>query len=434
LEYNLTKVNSHSRELEIILKYDEVKPVYQEVLNKYIKNSTVPGYRKGKTPLHILMKTYSNSIEEDFKDELVNRFSKKYFEESKEYPIDYIKVTQLDYKENEDTKFKILYDVYPEFELQKYKDMEIEKPFVITTDEEVDYEINHILEKERELRDADIAEDDKYVITADIQETDEAGTPIIGKSEKDAKIGLNDPSVLQKVRTALINTKVGDEIKISLSEEESQTKQKVNFVIIVRKVEKIIYPELTEEFIKKVTRNEETTVEGLKENLRKKIQAYFDETSLNALKNNIYDELVKNNPFEVPDVLVNTYLDDVIANMKNQQQQNKNFMSSSNEAEYKKQHRESAEFSIKSLIIKSKILEAEKISVDDIDLSIYAEKEASRLGMDKEKILGYIKTSNQIKEGILENKFIDFMKENNKMIETDLKTKSENDKKIISLT
>jgi trigger factor len=430
LEYNLTKVNSCSRELEVILKYDEVKPVYQEILNKYIKNSNIPGYRKGKTPLHMLMKTYSGSIEEDFKEEIINKFSKKYFEENKQYPIDYIKVIQIDYKENEDMKFKIQYDVYPEFELQKYKDIEIEKPFVITTDEEIDYEIKRILEQEKSLAEADIAENDKYFITADIQETDEAGTPIIGKNEKDATVALNDTAILQKVRTALINSKVGDEVKISLSEEESQTNQKVCFVITVKKVEKIIYPELTEDLIKKVTRNEETTVDGLKENLRKKIQAYFDETTLNAFKNNVYGELVKNNPFEVPSVLVNHYLDDVVANMKNQQQKNKNFLSSFNETEYKKQHKDSAEFSIKSLMLKSKILEEEKISVDDIDLSVYAEKEASRLGMDKEKILGYLKTSDQIKDTILENKFMDFIKENNKIIETDLKTKLE--KKIIT--
>ena len=432
MEYNLTKVNSCSRELEVILKYDEVKPVYQEVLDKYIKKSNIPGYRKGKVPLHILMKNFSASIEEDFKDEVVNTFSKKYFEENKQYPIDYIKVAQLDYKENEDMKFKVIYDVYPEFELQKYKDMEIQKPFIKTSDEEVEYEVNRILEQEKSLTVAEVAEDEKHIVTADIQEIDDAGTPVIGKNEKDAKIALNDPAVLQKVRTAIIKSKVGDEIKISLSEEESQTKQKVNFVISVKQVEKIVYPELTEDFIKKVTRNEESTVEGLKENLRKKIQMYFDDTSDNAFKNNLYDELVKNNPFDVPNIMLTNYLDDVVANMKNQQQKNKNFLSSFNEAEYKEQHRESALVSIKSFILKFKIVEAEKLTVDDVDLSIYAEKEATRLGMEKEKILGYIKTSEQIKENILENKFLEFMKENNKIIETDLKEKMENDKKIIN--
>jgi trigger factor len=430
LEYNLTKINSCSRELEVTLTYDEIKPVYQEVLNKYTKNINVPGYRKGKVPHNILMKTYSASIEEEFKEEVVNKFSKKYFDENKQFPIDYIKVKQLDYKENEEMKFKVVYDVYPEFELQKYKDIEIQKPFIKISDEDVESEVNRILEQERTLTPSDVAKDEKHLITADIQETDETGTPITGKSEKDAKIGLNDPAVLQKVKTALINSKVGDAIKISLSEEESQTKQKVSFIINVKQVEKIIYPDITEDFIKKVTHNEESSPEGLRENLRKKIQMYFDDSSNTAFKNNIYDELIKNNPFDVPTVMVNNYLDDIVANMKNQQQKNKNFLSSFNEAEYKEQQRVSAEISLKCFILKSKIFEAEKINVDDVDLSIYAEKEASRLGMDKEKILGYIKTSEQIKENILENKFIDFMKENNKIIETDIKAKIEEDKKI----
>ena len=433
LEYNLTKINSCSRELEVILTYDEIKPVYQQILNKYIKNSTIPGFRKGKVPLNILLKTYSASIEEDFKEEVVNNFSRKYLEENKQFPLDYIKVSSLDYKETENFKFKVTYDVYPEFELQKYKGLDIQKPFIKATDEEVEFEFGRLLEQHRSLEPADTADDDKHVVTADIQETDEAGTVIKGRSEHDAKISLNDPAVLQKVRTSLTSSKAGDEVKISLSEDESQTNQKVSFVVSVKKIEKIVYPELTEDFVQKAARNPEiTTIEGLKENLRNKIQAYFDESANNAFKHNIYDELVKNNPFDVPAVIVNNYLDDLVTNMKQQQQKNKNFLASFNDAEYREQHKEHAEFSIKSLMLKTKIVEAEKLTVDDIDLSIYAEKEAARLGMDKEKILGYIKTSEQIKEAILENKFVDFMKENNNTIDTDLKQKTETDKKIIT--
>jgi FKBP-type peptidyl-prolyl cis-trans isomerase (trigger factor) len=107
-------------------------------------------------------------------------------------------------------------------------------------------------------------------------------------------------------------------------------------------------------------------------------------------------------------------------------------MSPFNEAEYREQNRESALFGVKSILLKVKIIKVEKLDVDDVDLSIYAEKEAARLGMDKEKILGYIKTSEQIKYSILENKFLDFIKGNNRIVEIDMNEQIKNDLKIIT--
>ena len=120
MESNLTKVNSCIRELEISVKHDEVKPVYEETLNNYIKSAAIPGFRKGKAPVSMLMKMYGDSIDADFKEEVINKFSKEYFEEAKVYPISRIKLITLDYPDGQDMKFKIQFEVYPEFELKQY--------------------------------------------------------------------------------------------------------------------------------------------------------------------------------------------------------------------------------------------------------------------------------------------------------------------------
>ncbi len=430
MESNLTKVNSCIRELEVSAKYDEVEPIYKETLEKYIKNAAIPGFRKGKAPIHMLMKMFSDSIDADFKEESINRLSKNFFEESKVYPISHIKLLNLDYKEKEDMKFKIQFEVYPEFDLKKYKDLEIEKPVINATDEEVEHEIQHILESERKLEPAEKAVDEKHLVTADVQELDPSGIPLIGKMEKDAKVALNDKGIIEEVKTALLNCASGDEIKVKLGADKTPSGQEINLSFVVMNVEKIVYPELDETLIKKVTRNAETTIDGLKKSLRERIQAYYNETAENEFRNNMLRVLVDNNDFDVPDTMINNYLEDLIENIKNQQP-NKTLPSTFDTIEYKQKNRANAVLSLKSFILRSKIIETEKIAVDDVDLSDYADKEAARLGMDKEKILSYLKSSDQIKDSILLRKFDSFMKDNNKIIEKDLREEKE-DNKIIT--
>ena len=431
MESNLTKVNSCIRELEVSVKNEEVQPIYQETLNNYIKNAAIPGFRKGKAPLSMLMKMYADSIDGDFKEEVINRFSKQYFEESKVYPISRIKLITLDFKEGGDEmKFKIQFEIYPEFDLQKYKGLEVEKPVITATDEEVNHELEHILESERKLESAEKVTDDKFLVTADVQELDETGLPLIGKMEKDAKVSLNDKNIVENVRKALLNISIGDEVKVKIPADESPAQKEINLSFIITKIEKIVYPDWNEDLIKKATRNMETTLEGLKKSLNSRIQAYYDETSENEFRNNLLRVLVDNNDFDVPDTMIENYLEDLIENLKNQQP-NKTLPSSFDSIDYKQKNRQNAVLSLKSFVLRSKIIEIEKITVDDVDLSDYAEKEAARLGMDKEKILNYLKTSDQIKDSILLKKFDTFMKENNKIIEKDLREIKE-DNKIIT--
>ncbi len=427
MESNLTKVNSCIRELEISAKHDEVEPIYQETLDKYIKNAAIPGFRKGKAPVTMLMKMYGESIDADFKEESINRLSKQFFEESKVYPISHIKLLTLDYKQGEDMKFKIQFEVYPEFELNKYKDLEIEKPVINATDEEVEHELEHILDAERKLEPAEKATDEKHLVTVDVQELDATGVPLIGKMEKDAKIDLSDKGIVEEVKTALLNTMAGDEVKVRIGADKTPSKQEINLSLVVMKIEKIVYPELDEALIKKVTRDAETTLEGLKKSLHARIQDYYNETSENEFRNNMLRVLVDNNDFDVPDTMVDNYLEDLIENIKNQQP-NKTLPSSFDVLDYKQKNRANGVLSLKSFVLRSKIIETEKMTVDDVDLSDYADKEAVRLGMDKEKILHYLKSSEQIKDSILLRKFDTFMKENNKIIEKDLREQKEENK------
>jgi len=427
LESNLTKLNSFLRELEVKADYKEIEDIYNNTVDSYLKEASVPGFRKGKAPLHMIMKLYSDSIDESFKEKAINNLAKKYFDENNIHPISYLKLLDVDYTQGKNLNFKVQFEVIPEFELTKYKGLEIEKPYIKVTDEEIEEEIERIKESESKLEVAEKALDDKYVITADVQELDPTGIPLIGKMEKDAKVKLNDQAIIEDVRKSLINCSVGDEVKVKIEADKSPSGKEINLSFIVTKVEKIVYPELDEALIKKITKDKESTLEGLKNFISNIIQSYYNNQMDIEFRNNIFSVLCDHNSLEIPETMIDNYLEDMIEDLKNHQPK-KVLPPNFDSIDYKQKNRENAIFNLKAMFIRSKIIELEKITVDDVDFAEYAEKESKRFGMDKEKLLNYIKSSEDIKNNLLSKKFEQFIIENNNIIEKNLREQNNNQK------
>ena len=70
------------------------------------------------------------------------------------------------------------------------------------------------------------------------------------------------------------------------------------------------------------------------------------------------------------------------------------------------------------------IAKQENIVVTDDDLKVLAEKEAEQTGIPVDKLVKYYKDSNR-DTALLEDKVIEFLKTNNKIIEKNIKDKTE---------
>ena len=86
-----------------------------------------------------------------------------------------------------------------------------------------------------------------------------------------------------------------------------------------------------------------------------------------------------------------------------------------------------AEWNAKWQIIMEKLADKENLKVEDSDLEELAAKEADKTGISKDKLLKYYKESNR-GAAILEDKVIQFLKDNNNLNEIDADEKIKKDK------
>jgi trigger factor len=427
LETTVTKVSSCLKEIEITAKDEEIQKYYKDTLDKYVKNVSLPGFRKGKAPMPMLMKLFGTAIEDDFKETVINEQIKKTIEAEKIQPVSPAKVIKEEYKKGESFYFKVQIETFPEFELKQYKGLEFEKQIFKAKEEEMEEEFRRLMESQRILTDDTKAIDDNYTITLDVQEVDKTGVPIIGHRNENQTVALNDKNVDPEIKEKLSNVSVNDVVQIRFAAQENPPKPELNVDLIIKKVQKISYPELNEELIKKISGNKFSTVEEFKKDILNLIQKQYDNLTENMLASVIDEELIKKNDFDVADTMVENYLNGMIEETKNSQP-NKTLPSGFKVEDYKNQNRAYAINRIKAYYIHNKISEVENLKVDDVDLNLHAETEAQRTGISKERLLSYYKSSDNVIERLIQKKFDQFIRDNNKIIEKEYTGNAEENK------
>ena len=130
--------------------------------------------------------------------------------------------------------------------------------------------------------------------------------------------------------------------------------------------------------------------------------------SENILKNELINQVVKLNFFEVPETVLNFYLDSLIEDLKKKYQK-------VDEAKIREEYKEIGSAHIRWDYLFHQIAEKEKIEIAKEEIEKWAEKFAQDYKMEKEKaeeLLGTPQNIKRIRENILEDKVIDFLLKN----------------------
>jgi trigger factor len=113
LESNVKELSASENEIEISLKFDDVKNDIEAEVKKQTKNIQVPGFRKGKVPKNILKQRFGDSLEFEASEKIANKHFWEIAKEKDLNPIGQPTMTDFDFKPGEDLNFKVKYEVLP---------------------------------------------------------------------------------------------------------------------------------------------------------------------------------------------------------------------------------------------------------------------------------------------------------------------------------
>ena len=307
--------------LKITLPAEEVNKGFKKAVAKIAGQVNIPGFRKGKAPRNIIEMHYGKEAVKQEAFELVaNQCYTEALEQEKLIPVSDPKVEDSVFEENKDMELTIKVTLKPEVKLGDYKELHVEKESVEVTDEAVEEQVQGLRSRHAKMVEA---EEDAVIEKGDFAIIDFAGTvdgePFSGGEGKGYPLEVGSNSFIPGFEDQLVGLKKGDstDVDVTFPEEyfvkELAGKQAI-FKVNVQDVKRKELPELTDEYV--AANSDCKTVEELRASYKERMQKAAENNAQIAYEKALIDLAVANAEFEVPEIMIEDRVTQMIDEMR----------------------------------------------------------------------------------------------------------------------
>ena len=437
MKLEVKELDSLKRKLDITIPEDvvteRINNAYQE-LNRQMK---MPGFRPGKIPRHILEKQVPVQSFTNMFQELLQEYYEKALRESGLVPVGAPEIDNSDFqdvKKNNPLKFSVTLDTKPEIKVNNYKGLKMNKVEIDLPDEEVQAGINSILEQYGSYEhhdDGHKAEKGDY-LTVDFDGFFD-GEPLENGSAKDMTIRIGDNKMIKGFEDELLGHKLGEEFKakailpanwnnkinrvrIPIPGSKDKTPEDIAiFNVKIKEIKKMNVPVLTDDIAEKEGFD---SIDNFKRGVKTKLQSMYEQREEMRIKEEIFNQLVKDNPIDAPDSMVNSELKFMLEGMKFQIGESGMTLEDSgfDEEKAKEEWRDKAENNSKGYILLENIGTLENIHVSQFDLEeefkSLAEQSKQKPEDVKNRMMANPEVIKHTSSKILGRKVLDFLYSN----------------------
>jgi len=380
--------------------------VYQQAKGQF----AIDGFRKGKAPRSIIEKHHGEGV--FFEDAINDLISENYGKTLTELGLEVVGAPSADFSEvakGQGFTVTITVPCFPIVEVKDYKGVEIEKIEQEVMDEDVEREIENL-----QKRNARIAIVERAAQEGDTVVLDYAGfvgeEQFEGGTAERQELKLGSGMFIPGFEEQLIGVAAGGDkdVVVTFPEEyhapDLAGKEAV-FHCHVHEVKEEQLPELDDEFAKDVS--EFDTLEELKQSHRERLESYAKAGSESAMKDAALAKVVEANEVEIPAAMIEDEMDRMSQELDQQLRyqglsiaQYLEFTGKTME-DFRGELRPDAERQVKTRIVLTGIVEAEKLEVSEEEL----EEEIKVMGIQ------YQMPADKVKEAIGEEGLVFFKKD-----------------------
>ena len=415
------KIDTNRYQLEITVDGEKFREAIKEAYKKNGKKINVPGFRKGKEPLHIIETYYGSEIFfEDALNLLYNDLVEDAIKESGLKVInDKMDFDLVSISKEDGADFKVSLTTYPEIEIGEYKGLKAEKTAVKVDAAEVNAEVNAMAERNaRMVSVEDRAAKKGDTVVIDFEGFTDGKAFEGGKAEGHSLV-LGSGQFIPGFEDQIIGKNIGDEFDVNVTfPEEYGAKELAGkeavFKVKLHEIKVKELPAVDDEFAKDVS--EFDTLKELKADLKKKALDRKKKAADEAVENALVQQIVDSIKGDIPEAMFENRLEQCVEDFTYRlQSQGLNLetylkYTNSNIDEFKKSFRPQAESQVKFRLALEKIVELENITPDEKDVEAEYEKLAKDYGVEADKVKNAI-PAEELKKDIAVNKAIDLVKE-----------------------
>lgn len=418
-----TKTNVH----EVVVKIEgkEWTEAIDKAFAKKQKTVKVDGFRPGKVPRDIFEKRFGKeALFIDAADMVLQAAYVKAMEESKLVPVVQPAVDLKSLAED-GVEFVFKITTKPEVKVNKYKGLNIKPEKVEVTDEEVNHELGHLLERYTEL----VTKEEGTVENGDIAIIDFEGfkddVAFDGGKGENYSLEIGSHTFIPGFEEQVIGMKVGEEKDLNLSFPEDYGAKDlagaaVVFKVKVNEIKQKQARELDEDFFEDLAMEGVDSEETLKEEIKNSIQAQKEMDAENNYIDRILEEVSKNVEVDIPEEMVEEEVDRLLGRFEEQMKMQGISLdlyyqfTKTTEADLRAQLEKEGYSNVLYRLMLEEIMNLEKIEVTIEEAEKEAEELAKKYEMEKDQFLAQFGGVDMIQYDLEMRKTIELLKEANK--------------------
>lgn len=366
-----------TRELVLDVPAEEVSKAYRKVAANYRKYARIPGFRPGKVPEAVVRRRFAEEIRKEVIDSLLPERFNKGVADLGIHPVGQPHVTELTVEDGQPLHVKAVFEFIPDFSIDGYQSVTVDKPSVEVTDEEFQREIGQLreshatiepVEEDRPIVDGDMAQ---ITYTGKVEGEDEAA-PVTGE---DAMVEVGGKDTMEAFTNVLRGAKVGQELKAEVIYPADYAEPKlagktVAYDVTVKSIKKRILPELNDDFAREIGSYDNYA--ALETSMREYMANRKRRSVEGETKDRLFAALNEKYTFPVPESLVQEQIDSRLERglralaaqgMSTEQMRNLDF------ARLRTAQRDGALAEVKASILLDRIAAAENVTVTEEEVN-----------------------------------------------------------------
>ncbi|MCX7774252.1 MAG: trigger factor [Clostridia bacterium] len=418
MSVKIENVEKNIVKLEIEVDAKVFEECMDRAFNKNKGRFNIPGFRKGKAPRNMIERYYGEQVlyEDAINFACADAYDKA-VDENDLQPVDRPEIDIVQIGSGQNLIFTATVTVKPQVELGEYKGLAADKDTVIISEDDVEAELKKIADRNAKL----ITIEDRPVQSGDTVNIDFEGSvdgvPFKGGTSKGYTLVVGSGTFIPGFEEQLVGAALNSELDVNVTFPEDYHSEELKgkaavFKVKINDIKFKQLPEINDEFASDVSEFE--TLEEYKEDIRTKLADKAQAQADRKFEDEIIKKAVDNATCEIPEVMVNRRLDDMMRQFDMQlRYQGMNLegylkMMGMEESQIRADYRDNAATDVKTQLVLEKIAEVESIDVTAEEYDAELNDMAARYNQSVEEMkkhlheddIEYIKNSIERKKTI----------------------------------
>ncbi len=307
MQVSIESLEGLERRMTVQVPTDIVKSGVEKKLNDLRKTIKIDGFRPGKVPLKVVQQKFGGHVRQEVIDDVIESSYREALAQENVRPAGMPSIETIESEDKDNMSYTAVFEIYPEIEEIKLDVIEVEKPVVEITDDDLETVIQKLREQRKNWSEVSRAAGKGDQVLVDFEGRID-GEVFEGGTGKEMAVEIGSGAMLPEFEAGLEGISSGEEKVVMVKFPDDYHGKDVagktaEFSLKATRVSEGLLPEVDQEFAR-VYGIEDGDLEKLRVDVRTNMDKELSQKLKSNVKNAVMEGLLEKNMVIAPSALV----------------------------------------------------------------------------------------------------------------------------------